>query len=346
MNVVFLLEAGIPSYRNFLFNFLYENPSINQLLIIHTGRIYDSKEGDYLDKRVKFIGSNKLGFHLGIWKYLWNADVVVSSYNLRIITCWIPSFIFRNKWIFWGKGLGENDNFLINFIRSITARNCRYILVYNEVKKKQLVSKMNVLEEKIIAYQNTIKISHPIDFSKEKKSYFLYFGRIQKRKGLLELLANYKLYIEEFQSSKSKLRFVGDGDFKKELIEYVKENKLDEYVEFFPGAYTENEIKEHFKYAKVYVSPYNVGLAVINSFAYGVGVLTCSFPQVGPEFYYLNNLNSIIVEEINYFKDIFLKLDNENVFDGEKLFEFYLNNLSYKIMERNFLDTIIKVGNE
>ena len=98
MKVLFILEAGIPEYRTFLFERLAKEKDISELLILHTGRAYNGK-GEFNSKKVKFVGNNKFGLHIGLWKYLFKYDVVVASYNLRIITCWLPVF-FKKKFIF------------------------------------------------------------------------------------------------------------------------------------------------------------------------------------------------------------------------------------------------------
>jgi hypothetical protein len=53
MKVLFILEAGIPEYRNFLFERLSNEKSINDLLILHNGRIYNGS-GNYTSRKLKF----------------------------------------------------------------------------------------------------------------------------------------------------------------------------------------------------------------------------------------------------------------------------------------------------
>lgn len=345
MKVVFLLEAGIPSYRNFLFDYINKHPDVSDFLVLHTDRIYNGKEGNYKDKKVTFIGSNKLGLHIGVWKYLLEADVIVSSYNLRIISCWFPALFFRKKWVFWGKGLGEVESFLVFFLRRITAGWCKFLLVYNEVKRREIIEKLNVNKDKVIAYQNTVLIEHPFDHQSDAKECFLYFGRIQERKGLIELIRAYKAYIDRVEGPKFRLRIVGNGQYKDTLRDEVERLKIIEWVDFFPGVYDEKSIKDHFKIAAFYVSPFNVGLGVINSFAYGVPVLTCKSPQVGPEFYYLNETNSVVVENVSQFSDVFLELD-QNGFKKYNAFEYYNKSLHHTIMLDNFINTLLKVRDE
>lgn len=209
MKVLFILEAGIPEYRNFLFERLAKEKQIIELLILHTGRTYDGK-GNYNSKKVKFIGSNKMGFHSGIWKYIFKYDVIVSSYNLRIITCWLPVF-FKKKFVFWGKGLGSNEGGLVRQLRQVTANKAMCILVYNEAKKKEFLEKIKIDESKLIAYTNSIYISNSGFNPESERDCFLYFGRIQQRKGLEELIHQYSLYVNKRGNRLPlKLRFVGN----------------------------------------------------------------------------------------------------------------------------------------
>src|SRR5690606_10837685 len=252
-------------------------------------------------------------------------------------------WFFKKKWIFWGKGLGENESTPVFFLRRFTSEWCRYILVYNETKKDQLVKKLGIDGNKVIAYQNTVYISNAQDCSHFPKKSFLYFGRIQERKGLTDLISAYKAYVDDVGIPKYELKFVGDGSYKNQLIKIVEDNQLTEYVRFHPGVYNDTDIMEHFKNALLYVSPYNVGLAVVNSFAYGVPVLTCREPQVGPEFHYLNHKNSIIVDQVSDFTDIFnqahIKAMNFN-----SVSNYYNQNLHHSIMQENFISTMLKIG--
>lgn len=338
------MEAGIPEYRNFLFERLEKEDKIKDLLVIHNGRRYKGS-GEYTNKKLRFIGGSKFGFYIGIWKYIKKYDIIVSSYNLRNISCW--SFVFfRNKWILWGKGLGDNESKIVKFLRCITARKAKYILVYNQFKKEEIVKSLSLSDEKVIAYNNTIEISNAGIEEQLNKEYFLYFGRIQERKGLLELINEYKKYLDKTKHS-FKLRFVGDGDYKAELIAEVEKLELQDYVQFYPGVYGDKDIKTHFLKAKAYVSPYNVGLAVVNSFAYGVPVITCEKPQVGPEFHYLNKSNSSVVKDIT---DIHHELERfstiESQLISQEIYEYFEQNLDSNYMYEKFITTLSKVNNE
>lgn len=346
MKVLFILEAGIPEYRNFLFERLTKEIDISDLLVLHTGRTYNGT-GNYRSKKLRFIGNNKFGFHLAVFKYIHKFDVVISSYNLRIITCWAPVY-FKNKWIFWGKGLGSNDGAIVNFLRKQTAKKASRILVYNEIKKLEFIAATGVDTNKVIAYNNTVLIKNPGIENHSEKGYFLYFGRLQRRKGLEDLVKQYGQYVNNRHTKNVlKLRFVGNGEFTEELRKLVKQLNLTEMVEFFPGVYDDESIKNHFASAIAYVSPYNVGLAVINSFAYGVPVITCVTHQVGPEFHYLNKNNSFVFNNIEQLHGL---LDDVGQMDLEATYlycyEYYKNYLSSDIMYNHFVKAIKETYNE
>lgn len=346
MKVLFILEAGIPEYRNFLFERLAKEKSITDLLILHNGRIYNGS-GEYKSKELKFIGNSKLGLHIGVFKYIFKYDVIISSYNLRNLSCWLPMF-FKKKWIFWGKGLGSNETTVVKFLRKLTAKKASHLLVYNEVKKKELLNLVDISEKKVTAYNNTIHIYNDELLTKNEKTYFLYFGRIQERKGLLELLQEYSVYTKNINSNNIKrLRFVGNGDYKEFLQKEVDQLNIEEFVDFYSGVYDDKFIKEHFRGAVAYVSPYNVGLGVINSFAYGVPVVTCKKKQVGPEFYYLNSENSFVIDEIEDLNDTLSTLSELDLNDyNNYCYNYYKSNLTSDIMYNNFLNAIMNISNE
>lgn len=345
MKVLFILEAGIPEYRVFLFEQLAKDNEIDEFLVLHNGLIYNGG-GNFKSNKVKFIGNNKLGIHFGLLKYIRRFDVVISSYNLRILTCWLPVF-FKKKYVFWGKGLGSNESYIVKCLRTITARKAAHILVYNDVKKEELIKLTGVGENKITAYNNTIEVSNP-ELIKSSKFYFLYFGRIQERKGLLELIREYFKYVNIVPSHGiKKLRFVGNGEFKKILQKEVKRLDLEKYVDFYPGVYDDESIKNHFRNAVAYVSPYNVGLGVINSFAYGVPVVTCSKKQVGPEYYYLDGRNAFIIDDIEDLSKTLLNLSLINLEEyNTYCFDYYSHLLTSDNMYQHFIKTINKVYNE
>jgi glycosyltransferase involved in cell wall biosynthesis len=345
MKVLFISDFGLRSYREFIYNALNESEYIDDFLVVHSGLKYHGNFESLHSLRLPFIGNYKtIGMHIGVLKHIYKYDVIISSFNLRILSCWLPSLIFRKKkWIFWGKGLGDSESILVKNTRKLLANRADRILVYNEVKKNELINTLKIDKSKVISVNNTIKISNAGYDERSNGKYLLYFGRIQERKGLIELIDSYHKYIEQCEWDHfPHLRLVGDGIFKKKIKERVNDLELNKYVDFFEGVYDDVSIKNHFKNAIAYISPFNIGLAVVNSFAYGVPVITTKIEQAGPEYYYLNDKNSIICKGIDDLAVAMVKITNsDKIYKYKKdCFEFYKTNLDYRIMLSNIKKAI------
>jgi len=348
MKVLVILEYGIPDYRIDLFKELSQAEFIENFLVINSDKIYKGSSRLFKNKCLNFVGNTKLGFHSGLLEYIKKFDIIISSFNIRVLSCWIPSFLFLEKqWIFWGKGLGTNRNFLINAVRRLIINRADKVLVYNKNGKEKLIKVLNLdCKQKIEAVNNTVRVTNhgiPSDFNGK---YFLYFGRIQERKGLIELINCYKEFVVKSNLGKEipKLRFVGNGKYKEVLKEHVKQNDILNLVDFEEGVYNDESIKEHFRQAIAYVCPYNVGLAVVNSFAYGVPVITIQKKQIAPEFHYLNECNSFVCKGLEEFTEKLSYLSNlEDVtLMKKKCYDFFKIELSHD----NMVETFIKAINE
>lgn len=339
--VVILFEGGIPAYRRFLLAHLASSKSLD-LTVLHNGKGTEESGALYKQLEVNYVGSPKCGTHIGVWKHLINADIIIASYNLRVLSCWLPCLVFGSKWIFWGKGLGSSENRIVLGLRRLTALKARKILVYNERKRAELIERTGIHRDKVIAYQNSVFIEKPFNSGSVTKNYFLYFGRLQERKGLDDLLRQYAEYVKTTGAPKYKLRFVGNGPLHDRLTVDACRFGISEYVEFYPGVYDEDGIAYHFKHAAIYVSPFNVGLGVVHSLGYGVPVLTCKQPQVGPEYHYLNSANSIVVDSVSDLTSIFVRLEDT----GHKLYNssyaYYRQYLHHSIMLERFTQVLME----
>lgn len=88
-------------------------------------------------------------------------------------------------------------------------------------------------------YRNSVVIYNGIRDKKEcnditnKEKSFLYVGRLEKKKGILEMLAAFKIFVEYRQDYK--LRICGESvskDMEQYIKEYCEKNNLYQYVEF------------------------------------------------------------------------------------------------------------------
>lgn len=348
MKVLFIMDSGIPEYRDFLFEAINESNDVSEFLVVHSGTFYSKRTSSYPAKPMRFVGSNKFGFHLQLASVIKQFDLIFSSYNIRIISCWLPMFVFPNKkWVFWGKGLGQKNGWVVKRIRKIVANSAHKVLVYNSHTRSNLLNELKIDENKVEAFGNTLMISNPGYNPNVKLTHFLYFGRLQKRKGLKELIESYHIFKNKNPETSINLRIVGSGEYKSELLLTVKKLALENRVEFFEGVYSDSEIKKHFENAVAYVSPQNVGLAIVNSFAYGVPVITAKGSQAAPEFFLLDETNSIVLENISELPSALDMITEPMLLKSlrSSCYNFYIDQLSHERMTSTFLNAIKKVKN-
>ncbi|MCC5879173.1 MAG: glycosyltransferase, partial [Idiomarina sp.] len=256
--VFMIFEFGVPNYRFFILEWISKR---SRSL---TGISGDDKFGFEFPgiKRctIKFgKGENKL-FIFNPFR-LFFKDVVITTFNLRRPHSWMPMLVFPwKKWVLWGHGLGQNRSIFTRLLRKTLFRISDGFIVYTPKGKQRLIE-VGYPSEKISVAYNTLSISNPGETKGEE--YFLYFGRVQERKGLSLIIP----YLNQF---KYRLRVVGDGEHLVELVQLAEQHGVTDRIDFYPGTFDEKVIAEHFSGAVGYLSPQNLGLGVVHSFAYGV----------------------------------------------------------------------------
>lgn len=320
--IFFIFEFGIPNYRDFILDAL--NLRFNHEI---SGVCADDKfrheHPDNVIKKMKCFyesGENKLYFFSPY--NLLKSDLIISTFNLRRPHTWIYTLFFPWKtWIFWGQGLWNNSGFFVSVIRKLLLKISSGYIVYTEEGKSNLIA-FGYPESKISVANNTLFV--PNSNLSYGGKYLLYFGRLQSRKKLHLIFP----YLKKFNFH---LRIVGDGEYKSVLLKYVRQYRVEDYVEFFPGTFDLDEIKLHFDNALCYVSPGHVGLGVVQSFAFGCPVFTISSMNHAPEFSYCNDSNSYLALSIPCVYEVLKDLKNDSsllITRKKAAFAYFQNNLS------------------
>lgn len=111
----------------------------------------------------------------------------------------------------------------------------------------------------------------------ESKKYDLVFAaRLEKNKGINELLKAVKLLITNYKLP-IKFLIIGSGHLRKELSEFVKKNKLENNVFFSGWLATSDDVARAYSSARIFVNPsYNEGgpRVVLEAMACGLPVIT------------------------------------------------------------------------
>ena len=131
------------------------------------------------------------------------------------------------------------------------------------------IAPSNFLREKLIEYgvreDKIIRLNNFtcfVDISNEKpntENYFMYLGRLSEEKGIKTLIdAAIKVFLNEDNDTGSfnnyKLKIVGDGPLKKEMISYVKSKGAEKNIEFL-GHKSHEEAMDILKGSRFLVIP-------------------------------------------------------------------------------------------
>jgi len=310
-----VFQPNIRAYREFFFSSL--NEAFEKCLVIHGG--VDESSFDVCYKAIKIspkiIGGFNLQFNLS--RFALQSGVNIVGLDLH----W-PSPIFWGiiaklrgvPLIFWGHGFGKS--WLAKFLKLFLIKIADALVLYGDNGKEEMLA-FGVPCEKVFVAPNTVRILNSEDCSSNKKSIFLYVGRLQERKRLDFLLHAFARL--PIQAKSARLVFIGDGSIKASLVGLSKALKIDDRVEFISGTSDENVLKSYFSKAIAYVTPSACGLGLLHAFAYGVPVITCFSNEHGPEIEWLSDgVNGFMIpfsEEMC--KDKMLLLYTNNIVSSE-----------------------------
>lgn len=319
---LFIFEFAIPNYRLFIIDWFVKK--YGSALAVSADDKFNSEPLCSTKKLNWYIGNNETRFYFLNPFYLIRKKTVISTFNLRRFHTWIYIFIFPwKKWIFWGQGVWKNENYIVELIRKAVLVLSSGYIVYTEEGKKNLV-KFGYPPKKISVAKNTIFV--PNSQMTYGTNYLLYVGRVQERKQIEVIFP----FLKELGM---KLRIVGDGEYKKDLFKMVSSFDVEDFVDFYPGTFDENELLNHFAGAIVYFSPGPVGLGVVHAFSYGVPVMVFKNNTHGPEYVYCKSNNSYLCNGIDQLIDCLKLLDPLSVDHLNKknaAYEYYVKNLSHE----------------
>lgn len=169
------------------------------------------------------------------------------------------------------------DSAIKSLLSSIEATYYKNKKFYNKIDV--IVSPSNFVGNKIKSggIETTIKTIHNfVDLNKFKKykttdeDYIFYFGRLSIEKGILNLIHAFS------KQSKGNLYIAGDGPEKENIIDYIKEHKLEKRVKLL-GFLNQDEVKSYISKSSFVVVPSiwyeNCPYSIIETLAIGKPVV-------------------------------------------------------------------------
>jgi len=247
-----------------------------------------------------------------VFQYLNDADlVVVEQANRLLVNYILLSFrkFSKVKFAFWGHGKNyqsENHSGFFEKWKRFYSISADWWFTYTD-GGKTLVKGMGFDSSHITVVQNSIDTTALLKAKKnvslqqaqelkaklniQSENVAIFCGGLYSDKKisfLIEACLMIKLKVPDFQ-----MIFIGDGPDKCIVKEFSNNNDWAHYV----GALTGNDRVIFFTISKLLLMPGLVGLAVLDSFALGVPMVTTNIPIHSPEFDYLShNANGVVTD--------------------------------------------------
>lgn len=223
---------------------------------------------------------------------------------------------------------------------SIYSKQIDRIITPSEFYKKKL-EEDGIDSKKIISLHNFINIDD-YDVKLEDEGYALYYGRIIKEKGVMNLL-------EAFKNIKNcKLYIAGTGPDEEKVKQYIKNNNITKNVKLL-GFLDSNGVKEYVRKARFVIIPSvwyeNCPYSVLETLAMGKPIIGSDLGGI-PELV-KNNENGLIYK-YNNIEDLKNKMQNliENKDKAVKLGEKAKKIARKAFSKENYYNKIIRVYEE
>lgn len=253
-----------------------------------------------------------------------NLSIASILSNSKIIACEhiVPEHYKNRMWEF----------LLIRFTSKIFNK---ITVVSNQVKK--LFPK--VLQKKMVVINNVVEpIKKKKNQSTKKSKTILSIGRFEEQKNYLTLI--YAFNVFQKINKKWKLKIIGNGSQKKEIIEAIKYFNLGKKVEIL---HYKKDLYSHYKSSSMYVCP-----SVYESFGLTVAeAISFNLPVVG--FKNCPGVNELISHKVNgmlvdsYYYD-YNALGNQMIelVKNKKLFKKIENNKRHSFLVKNSKKNVLK----
>lgn len=317
--------------------------------------------GIKVKNRVISIFGKKL-YYQPVTKYIKNADLFIVEQATRLLInyyFWILNLIGIKRLAFWGHGLNfqsKNRNSLPDKLRRYLSQHVYWWFAYNDLSSG-IIKSFDYPPDRISTVNNaidTVSLTSSAElFSAEKLTEFrrenkitsdntcLFIGGMYAEKQLhflINVCKKIRMKIVDFE-----MIFIGAGS-DQYIIEFAA--KGNEYIHYF-GPKINEEAVPFFMISKLLLLPGLVGLAIIDSFALNVPLVTTNYAYHSPEIEYLeNDFNGKMVNfnEDEYAEVVINLLQDEG--ERKKLIKgCKISAQKYTIenMVNNFFEGILKV---
>jgi glycosyltransferase involved in cell wall biosynthesis len=331
--IVTIIYRFFPQYRYVFYNCLREELAKNNITLnLVYGKNPSVPRKDEVDIKWGTPVKNKIFKIFGqvfYWipaprKLLKKSDLIIIVQENKIISNYpilISSIFTKKKIAFWGHGVNfqSNRNFIGNKIKKIYSTKVCWWFAYTQ-SVANIIANMGFPKEHITIVENSIDTKSiiqesdkfdlgdaniiKIELGLKPGPIGIYCGAMYKEKRLnflIEVCKKIRNTISNFQ-----MLFLGAGQDAALVQDFCNKNAWAHYL----GPKFENSRIPYFKISDVFLLPGAMGLAILDSFAFEVPIITSKYPYHGPEIDYLiPGYNGIITENtISNFSDQVISL--------------------------------------
>jgi glycosyltransferase involved in cell wall biosynthesis len=268
---IVIRQNHIPEYRKAFFQKLSENTD----LTVYISRQFQNPRVDLEGINVVYFNSFRIWrFKFSLDLYNWfnfrQADVIVFMFDLEwpIENLMCLSF-FRSRAVSWGYRKSRNSG--VNVIRNFLFKRFKNNILYS-------TEDLNYLRAQ--GYKNYTVARNTLDvprvlLSNRYRNKLIFVGRLQKRKRVIEIIEQFKIYMEMSRSSDIEFVIVGpSADISEaELKNFVLSKNLSDRVLLKGECYDAETLSDLFLHSFAYISD-NVGLGSLQALAFGCPVIT------------------------------------------------------------------------
>jgi glycosyltransferase involved in cell wall biosynthesis len=350
MKKLVIIQTTTPDYRAVFYKSIYN--SLKENFEIYSGDCYFESSVKSSDKvqrnRINnyFLLNRKFLFQTGVWHLLFKDIVLVLEMNPRILSNWfflIVRNLFRKKTVLWGHAwprsgaLSKSD-----FVRGLMRKLASKIIVYTKQQQKEL-NKIMPNKQVLVAPNAVISSSKMRTTIIGDFNNLIYVGRLTKLKKPFFLLKAFHKCLKKLPLE-TKLVIVGEGEEKKGLEKYIKENNLEERVEMTGHLSDYHTLQELYLSSFFSVSPGYIGLSITQSFSFGVPMIVSKNENHSPEIEaVIENENAIFfnTDDIDDFNEVLLNLFKNKtkwINKKESIINFCKKEYSVESMSKVFID--------
>lgn len=234
----------------------------------------------------------------------------------------------------------ENDNSVIRFLKSTTAKFSKKIIAISSQVKTDIIKAYGVSEEKVVLIPNGV---NSLDFNIEKKEKHekqIVFGSI----GRLSEQKNYSLLIKalaDFKNENFSCLIVGEGNLRSDLEKEIFNFGLEDKIKLIG---TSKNVAEFLSGLDFFVLPskweglgivlLEAGLAKLPVLASATGGILDIIKDKETGILFENNNLNDLKNKLSYFFDKNNK-ENLTVF-GSNLYDFIIDNFDIKIIAKKY----------